>query len=176
MNAPTQNGEGHWQEPRPDVPVEIPVLIVGGGPVGLTMSLLLSQYGVRSLLVEQHPGTSIYPKARLVKARSMEIFRQLGLEQAIRDVAIPHTRNAIWARSLAGEELLSRSAIGARLGAALPPRTPSSRFFWPRPGGVRQPRSGSARSSLHSSSTKTMSWRRWSIGQAAGCNRCGLSI
>ena len=36
---------------------EVPVLIVGGGPVGLTASILLSQAGIRSLLVERHPGT-----------------------------------------------------------------------------------------------------------------------
>ena len=41
--------------------IEIPVLIVGGGPVGLTASLLLSAQGVRSLLVERHPGTAILP-------------------------------------------------------------------------------------------------------------------
>jgi putative polyketide hydroxylase len=87
-----------------DLPAEIPVLIVGGGPVGLTTSLLLSHYGVRSLLVEQHPGTSPYPKARLINARTMEIFRRLGIEQAIHDVAIPHNRNLVVARTLAGEE------------------------------------------------------------------------
>src|SRR5512135_591953 len=91
-----------------DIPAEIPVLIVGGGPIGLSMSLLLSHHGIRSLLVEQHPGTSTYPKARLLKARMMEIFRQLGIEQAIRDVAIPHNRNLILAHSLAGEELHRR--------------------------------------------------------------------
>jgi 2-polyprenyl-6-methoxyphenol hydroxylase-like FAD-dependent oxidoreductase len=37
--------------------LETPVLIVGGGPVGLTASILLSQQGIRSLLVERHPGT-----------------------------------------------------------------------------------------------------------------------
>jgi putative polyketide hydroxylase len=96
------------QVPNRDVPAKIPVLIVGGGPVGLSMSLLLSHYGIRSLLVEQHPGTSTYPKARLLKARMMEIFRQLGIEQAIRNVAIPHNRNLIFAGSLAGEEIHRR--------------------------------------------------------------------
>src|SRR5689334_22544465 len=71
---------------------EVPVLIAGGGPIGLSMSLLLSHHGIGSLLVEQHPGTSIYPKARLINARTMEIFRQIGIEQAIREVAIPHAR------------------------------------------------------------------------------------
>ncbi|HEX9076215.1 MAG TPA: FAD-dependent monooxygenase [Anaerolineae bacterium] len=95
-------------EPNHDAPAEIPVLIVGGGPVGLSTSLLLSYHGIRSLLVEQHPGTSTYPKARSLKARMMEIFRQLGIEQAIRAVAFPHNRNLIFARSLAGEELHRR--------------------------------------------------------------------
>ncbi|MGH7094815.1 MAG: FAD-dependent monooxygenase, partial [Stellaceae bacterium] len=43
---------------------DIPVLIVGGSPVGLTASLLLSRHGVRTFLVERHPGTAILPKAR----------------------------------------------------------------------------------------------------------------
>ena len=50
---------------------EVPVLIVGGGPVGLTASFLLSLHGIRSLLVERHPGTSIVPKARGINARTM---------------------------------------------------------------------------------------------------------
>jgi putative polyketide hydroxylase len=83
-------------------------LIVGGGPVGLTTSILLSHHGIRSLLIEQHPGTSIYPKARFINARTMEIFRQLGMEAAMRAVEIPATRNVVWARSLAGEELARR--------------------------------------------------------------------
>ena len=84
--------------------LEIPVLIVGGGPVGLCASILLSHHGVPSLLVERHTGTSIYPKARLVNTRTMEIFRQCGLEQAVREISLPpeQSRHAIWARTLVG--------------------------------------------------------------------------
>jgi 2-polyprenyl-6-methoxyphenol hydroxylase-like FAD-dependent oxidoreductase len=95
-------------ERDPELPTEIPVLIVGGGPVGLSTSILLSHHGVASLLVEKHAGTSIHPKARFVNARTMEVFRQVGVEQAMRDVALPEARNAIAARSLAGEVLASR--------------------------------------------------------------------
>lgn len=84
---------------------EVPVLVVGGGPVGLSTSLLCSYHGIRSLLVEQHAGTSIYPKARIINARTMEIFRQVGIEHAIRAAEIPHARDAVVARSLAGEEI-----------------------------------------------------------------------
>ena len=66
-----------------------PVLIVGGGPVGLTASILLSRAGVHSLLVERHSGTSIHPKARAINARTMEIYRQCGLEAAIRAAGLP---------------------------------------------------------------------------------------
>ena len=45
--------------------LDIPVLISGGGPVGLSASLFLSQHGVRSLMVERHPSTAITPKARV---------------------------------------------------------------------------------------------------------------
>src|SRR5580692_10881833 len=71
---------------------DVPVLIVGGGPVGLTASILLSQQGVRSLLVERHPGTAILPKARGINARTMEMYRQIGIEQAIRDAGLPIER------------------------------------------------------------------------------------
>lgn len=64
--------------------IEVPVLIVGAGPTGLSASLLLSQAGVESLTVERHPGTSIYPRATGINVRSMEIFRSLGIEDEVR--------------------------------------------------------------------------------------------
>ncbi|WP_195911439.1 FAD-dependent monooxygenase [Streptomyces kaniharaensis] len=70
-------------------PTATSVLVIGGGPVGLTLSLLLSEHGVRHLLVEAHPGTSHHPKARGVSARSMEIFRRCGLEADIRQAGLP---------------------------------------------------------------------------------------
>lgn len=62
----------------------VPVLIVGGGVVGLSASLFLAQQGVRSMLVERHPGTSIHPRARGVNGRTMELMRELGLEDEVR--------------------------------------------------------------------------------------------
>jgi 2-polyprenyl-6-methoxyphenol hydroxylase-like FAD-dependent oxidoreductase len=89
---------------------EVPVLIVGGGPVGLTASILLSQAGVRSLLVERHPGTAVHPKARGINARTMEMYRQCGVEAAIRKAGLPPERAGfvVWARTLAGEEIERR--------------------------------------------------------------------
>lgn len=90
--------------------IEIPVLICGGGPVGLTLSLLLSRYGIHSLLVERHPGTATLPKARGLNGRTMEMFRQLGLETEIRSAGAPadFTGMVIWAESLAGTEISRR--------------------------------------------------------------------
>jgi len=62
----------------------VPVLVLGGGVVGLSAALLLHHHGVGSLLVERHPGTSIHPRSRGINARSGEIFRQLGLFEAIK--------------------------------------------------------------------------------------------
>src|SRR5436190_3194969 len=89
---------------------EVPVLIVGGGPVGLTASILLSQAGVRSLLIERHPGTAVHPKARGINARTMEMYRQCGVETAIRKAGLPPERAGliVWARTLAGEEIERR--------------------------------------------------------------------
>jgi 2-polyprenyl-6-methoxyphenol hydroxylase-like FAD-dependent oxidoreductase len=95
---------------------ETPVLIVGGGPVGLTASILLSRHGVDSLLVERHPCTAVHPKARGINARTMEMYRQLGVEQGIRDAGLPPDRAQfiVWTRTLAGEELERRVPGRAR--------------------------------------------------------------
>ena len=90
--------------------IETPVLIVGGGPVGLTASIWLSRFGVPSLLVERHPGTAVHPKARGINIRTMEIFRQCGVEADIRaaGLAQDRVRFIIWAESLTGRELERR--------------------------------------------------------------------
>ena len=67
---------------------QVPVVIVGAGVVGLSASLFLAQHGVRSLLVERHPGTSIHPRARGVNGRTMELMRELGLEEAVRQGSV----------------------------------------------------------------------------------------
>jgi len=92
----------------------IPVLIVGGGPVGLTASFLLSRVGIRSLLVERHPGTAIHPKARGINARTMEIFHQQGVEADVRKAGLPPSRTGfiVWAHTLAGREIERRVPWG----------------------------------------------------------------
>jgi 2-polyprenyl-6-methoxyphenol hydroxylase-like FAD-dependent oxidoreductase len=90
--------------------LDIPVLISGGGPVGLTASLLLSRHGVRSLLVERHPSTALTPKARGINARTMEVFRQCGIDTAVRDAGLQEGRLGliVWTETLAGKEIERR--------------------------------------------------------------------
>lgn len=64
---------------------QVPVLIIGGGIVGLSASLCLSHYGIYSLVIERHSGTSIHPRARSVNARTMELYRGLGIEDRVRE-------------------------------------------------------------------------------------------
>ena len=90
--------------------LDIPVLISGGGPVGLAASLLLSQHGVRSLLVERHPSTALTPKARGINARTMEVFRQCGIDAAVREAGLAEGRLGfiVWTETLAGNEIERR--------------------------------------------------------------------
>ncbi|KNB51255.1 FAD-dependent monooxygenase [Streptomyces caatingaensis] len=60
------------------------VLVVGGSLVGLSAAVFLAHHGVPCVVVERHAGTSIHPRARGITARSMELYRQVGLEERIR--------------------------------------------------------------------------------------------
>src|SRR5262245_27326162 len=89
------------------LPKEAPVLIVGGGAVGLSLALMLGRLGQAPLLIGRHPGTSIHPRARGINVRTMEIFRLMGLEAPIRETGAALAKNKcmLWVESLAGTEL-----------------------------------------------------------------------
>jgi 2-polyprenyl-6-methoxyphenol hydroxylase-like FAD-dependent oxidoreductase len=65
------------------------VLIAGGGPVGLTLAIDLAQRGVRATLVERNPAAIQLPKMERCNARTMEIFRRLGIAERVRDAGLP---------------------------------------------------------------------------------------
>src|SRR5204863_7022983 len=97
--------------PRPRVPmrrVEVPVLIVGAGPVGMTAAILLARQGIESLVVDRRPGPHRAPQAHVVNPRSLEIFRSAGLDrETLRRLATPRDdgSHVSWVTTLAGPEL-----------------------------------------------------------------------
>lgn len=94
---------------------EVPVLIVGGGPVGLTARALLDRWGVPCLLVERHHELSPFPRSRLVNVRSMEIFRGLGLAARITDRAFaPRYGRVRFRDTLGGGDFASAAMAGVR--------------------------------------------------------------
>ena len=60
------------------------VLVVGGGPTGLTLAVALGQRGVKCTLVEQKEAPQFLPKMERCNARTMEIYRRMGLAEKIR--------------------------------------------------------------------------------------------
>lgn len=102
-------------EANADVDVDVDVLIVGGGPVGLTARVLLERWGVRTSLVEKRTELSPFPRSRLVNVRSMEIFRGLGLAVPIADAAFPPEYGRIRFRdTLSGDDFASAAIVGVR--------------------------------------------------------------
>ena len=97
-------------------PVETQVLVVGGGPVGLTLAMDLARRGIRTVVAElrrKREPPSV--KCNHVSARSMEIFRRLGVSKAIREAGLPadYPNDVSYRVSFAGKEL-SRIPIPCR--------------------------------------------------------------
>src|ERR1700716_2821727 len=84
-NRTDSRGTGSTSAEQNVSDIEVPVLVVGGSLVSLSAAVLLAQHGVRSLAVEHHRGTAIHPRAAHATQRTMEIFRSVGLEEAIRE-------------------------------------------------------------------------------------------
>src|SRR5436189_3174785 len=67
----------------------VPILIAGGGPVGLTLARCLAVRGIRCMLVERNATTTAHPKMDMTNTRTMELFRNLGLADQLRAVGVP---------------------------------------------------------------------------------------
>jgi 2-polyprenyl-6-methoxyphenol hydroxylase-like FAD-dependent oxidoreductase len=65
------------------------VVIVGAGPVGLTLALDLGYRGIRCVLIEQKNEPAFLPKMERCNARTMEMFRRIGLADQIRAAGLP---------------------------------------------------------------------------------------
>ena len=82
------------------------VIIVGGGPVGLSAAICLAYQGIESILIEKHPTTTKHPKARGVNGRSMELFRSWGLEDRMKQYQMPREAYRFtWIEDFQGREI-----------------------------------------------------------------------
>ena len=125
--APTQLPIRRWY----------PVIIVGGGPVGLSSSILLSSHGIDHVLFECHTSTSIHPKACGINQRTTEIFRVMGIEQEVYEHAAPLERagRTAWYTALGadGREIHSRDAWGGgEYAAEYATHSPSKYYILPQ--------------------------------------------
>lgn len=83
------------------------VAIVGGGPVGATAALLLAAHGVESVVLERRVSPQTHPAAHVLSTRSLEIWREVGIEREIRRISAPleELRSIVYCTTLAGQEL-----------------------------------------------------------------------
>ena len=114
--------------------IEHPVLIAGGGLVGLSLAMFLAKHGIPSLAIERLRGGSPVPRAAHFHLRTLEVFRQAGIEDDVirqsNEEFLPE--GAIIAMdSLAGKKLAD--IIGS-LNAGVEAVSPCKRLFITQPG------------------------------------------
>lgn len=87
--------------------IETPVIIVGGGPVGMNLALDLAWRDVPCMLVNEPKTTPNHPQGNTHNARTMEIYRRLGIADRMRDVGLPmdHCGDAIFVTRINSHEI-----------------------------------------------------------------------
>ena len=87
--------------------VETDVLIVGSGPAGSSAALFLSSLGVPNIMITKYRWTANTPRAHITNQRTMEIFRDLDIEDQVLAEATPHEMigDTVFCTSIAGEEI-----------------------------------------------------------------------
>ena len=87
--------------------ITTPVLVCGGGPVGLVLAIELAGRGVPSTLVNTADQTATHPQGNTHNSRTMEHYRRLGIACQVRGVGLPvdHGTDVISSTRLSGFEL-----------------------------------------------------------------------
>lgn len=83
------------------------VLVIGAGPVGVTLALELALHGVTSTVVEARSEIPPNPRCNTTNARSMEIFRRLGVADAVRKAGLPagNSTDVVYMTAMNGHEI-----------------------------------------------------------------------
>lgn len=107
---------------------ETPVLIVGGGPVGLALAGDLGWRGIPCTLIEKTDGAIQQPRMDLVGIRTMEFCRRWGIADWVRDAPYPndYPQDCVYLTGLNGYEL-GRERLPSRADERPPPQSPQKR-------------------------------------------------
>ena len=83
------------------------VLIVGSGPAGASAALFLATLGVPNIMITKYRWTANTPRSHITNQRTMEIFRDVGIEDQVLADATPHALigDTVFCTSIAGEEI-----------------------------------------------------------------------
>jgi 2-polyprenyl-6-methoxyphenol hydroxylase-like FAD-dependent oxidoreductase len=87
--------------------IATPILIVGGGPVGMTLAMQLQAFGTATIILNSDMTPRWHPKGATQNARTMEHYRRLGVSAALRRLGMPqdHPGDVGYFTRLAGWEL-----------------------------------------------------------------------
>ena len=93
-----------------------PVLVVGGGLVGLSAALFLHYHGIDFVLVERRNGPTMLPRSRGVHTRTVEMFRQIGIEDRLQRVGTPAARLNMYGGGRRGSTVIDSVPLYTRTG------------------------------------------------------------
>jgi 2-polyprenyl-6-methoxyphenol hydroxylase-like FAD-dependent oxidoreductase len=113
---------------------EVPVLIAGGGLVGLSIAMFLANHGINSVAVERTTGGSKLPRAAFFSLRTLELFRAAGIEEQVRrqsEIEFLPEGAIITMDSLAGSKIAD---IIPNLNQGVESLSPCRRLFITQPG------------------------------------------
>lgn len=115
-------------------PERTPVLIVGGGPVGLALAGDLGWRGIRSVLVERTDGSIHQPKMDMIHQRTMEFCRRWGIVEWVENAGYNrnYTQDYAWVTALSGGWELGREPFPAPAEALPPPQSPQHKERCPQ--------------------------------------------